>query len=198
MAYRAFKRTLLQEDVWNPEPDNKAENIINKFNNYWGRMTALDNDESKKLADYDYDQIFEEEKEKVDKPSSFEKINIVKALINTFYWQLLVSGFLKLISCLIIFVNPMLMNLIINFVSNPDEPVWKGYLYAFLMLTASVTDSVINGQYEFKVNVLAMNIRAPLISTIYKKVINYLPNFQFNYIYCTLFLLLELKIVKQW
>jgi len=171
MAYRGFKRSLLQEDVWDLEPKNKTESLINRFNIYWHKMSASDDEESKKLADYDYDQRFEEEKEQIDEQRSKERISIIKALFHTFYSQLLVCAALKLISSLIIFVNPMLMNSIIGFVSSIDEPAWKGYLYAFLMLTASVTDSMINGQYEFKVNVLSMNIRAALISTIYKKVI---------------------------
>ena len=97
------------------------------------------------------------------------KIGILSAIAKTFWPGLLFIGFLKFIASCLTFVNPLVLDHLIAFINN-DEPMWRGYFYASLMLISPMIESLLNSQYEFGINCISMRVRACLISTIYRKV----------------------------
>ncbi|KAL5009943.1 hypothetical protein ScPMuIL_012248 [Solemya velum] len=60
--------------------------------------------------------------------------SLLKLLIKTFGWDLLQAHFFKLLYDGLVFVNPLLLRLLIGFVSDMEIPQWKGYLYAACFL----------------------------------------------------------------
>ena len=68
---------------------------------------------------------------------------------------------------------PQIMKLMIDFVESRalgyTEQYWKGYLYGFLLLAATIFQSIMLGQYFERMYIVAMNVRASMISTIYRK-----------------------------
>lgn len=63
---------------------------------------------------------------------------------------------------------------LIAFVASGD-PNWRGYVIALGMAICALLESMLNGQYEFWINVTSMRMRAALIASIYRKVS--LPSF---------------------
>ncbi|XP_077530619.1 multidrug resistance-associated protein 1-like [Haemaphysalis longicornis] len=50
-----------------------------------------------------------------------------------------------------------------------DEPSWHGVLYATAMFFASMSESLFNGQYEYRIQLVPMRMRSALINAIYRK-----------------------------
>ena len=80
---------------------------------------------------------------------------------------------LKVIYDLLSMAAPQIMKLMIDFVESRamgnKEQYWKGYLYGFLLLAATIFQSIMLGQYFERMYIVAMNVRTSMISTIYRK-----------------------------
>ena len=84
----------------------------------------------------------------------------------------------QLIASALTFVNPMVLDMLINFMDpNSTDPEWRGYFYALLMFVSPMFESLFNSQYEYRINLISMKIRACVISVIYRKVTSTLSTF---------------------
>uniref|UniRef100_T1JBI7 ABC-type glutathione-S-conjugate transporter n=1 Tax=Strigamia maritima TaxID=126957 RepID=T1JBI7_STRMM len=156
MILKGFKKPLIIGDMWDLLPINQCEFVALVFNKYWERVktkVGLKNATSKTV----------------------KNASIVRALWNTFKWPFMFAGFLRLIADSLALVNPLILQLLITFVSTPNEPSWRGYLYAFLLCGCSLLQSIIYGQQYLIMFNIAMRIRAAVISTIYQKALRISP-----------------------
>lgn len=66
----------------------------------------------------------------------------------------------------------MVFSALINFSESEEEnePMWHGYLYAFLMLVCAQLQSFLLGQYFMKMMLVGLQIRTGVISAVYRKV----------------------------
>ena len=139
--------------MWALDRKNTSEEIDEKFNKIW-----IPTVEKAKIA---------RKKDKENLP----KVGILIPIIRTFWPQMLFAATLKFVSTLMSFVNPLVLGLLISFITNPNEPIWKGYLYASLMFFSPMIESILNNQYEYIIVSVGMRVRTCIISAIYKKVI---------------------------
>nr|XP_037273941.1 multidrug resistance-associated protein 1-like [Rhipicephalus microplus] len=58
--------------------------------------------------------------------------------------------------------------MLIAFVSS-DDPLWRGLLFAFTMFFSAMLESILNGQYDYRIYVISMRMRSAMINAIYKK-----------------------------
>ena len=144
--------------MWELIPENQSTNIIKDFDRLWiptiyrKRETALRKTPKGEIIITD--------------------INVMIVLLKTFWPQMLFVASIKFVASFLTFVNPMVLDLLIAFMSpSNDEPFWRGLFYAGLMLVAPIAESLLNGQYEYMNTLITMKIRSCLISVIYKKVI---------------------------
>ncbi|XP_009957095.1 PREDICTED: canalicular multispecific organic anion transporter 1 isoform X1 [Leptosomus discolor] len=94
---------------------------------------------------------------------------LVKTLCKTFWQNLVLSVAFKLVHDGLVFVSPQLLKLLIAFVSDEESFAWQGYLYAILLFLTALIQSVCLQQYFTLCFQLGINVRASLISAIYKK-----------------------------
>ncbi len=157
MIFKGHKQSLKLEDMWALDRNNKTSFILTKFNKVW------------------IPTVEKEKKNAITKASEGEpvitNISILSSLLKTFWSGFLFVALLKLISSSLVFVNPLILDKLISFM-NPsnDEPQWRGYFYASLMFISPLFESLLNSQYEYRINLISMRIRACLISVIYEKV----------------------------
>ena len=99
------------------------------------------------------------------------EVRLLSSILKIFWSEMLLISFLKLIASFLTFVNPLILDRLIGFMTpTNDEPQWRGYFYASLMFISPLFESLINSQYEYRINLIAMRIRSCIISVIYKKV----------------------------
>lgn len=95
-------------------------------------------------------------------------VGVTSIIIRTFWPDLLLASFYKLISSLLTFASPLLLSLIITFVSS-QEPAWRGGLYAGSLFLLSILESLLTNREQYITSVNLMRIRTCLTSAIYRK-----------------------------
>ncbi|OWF48638.1 multidrug resistance-associated protein 1-like isoform X2 [Mizuhopecten yessoensis] len=98
------------------------------------------------------------------------KPSLFRALLKTFGPTYCCAILFKSVSDILQFINPVLLQFIINYADNRDSlPLWRGYVPALLMLFVALIQSLFYHQ-NFKIGMtVGMRIRSALISAIYKK-----------------------------
>lgn len=160
MALLGFKKSLTQDDMWDLPSANKTETIYSKFRRYFDEAVGYTFDVKPKYQSGKLNQ-FEE--------YSRLRVNILIPLIKAFWPQLATCMVIKFSSSFLTFGNPILLDYLITFTGS-DQLAWKGYVLAFGMAACSLTESMLNGQYEFLINVTAMRMRSAVIAAVYRKV----------------------------
>lgn len=95
--------------------------------------------------------------------------SFLKALTKVFGPQFAFAGLFKTVNDALIFVGPVLLAALINFIQTPTEPFWHGLLYAFGMGCASVVQSLFIHMYFFRVFRTGQQIRASIAGLVYRK-----------------------------
>jgi len=67
-------------------------------------------------------------------------------------------------------VVPLLFRLLIAFINDRSQMVWRGYMYAFLLFVVAFVQSMMLHQYFYRCMVVGMRIRSALVTAVYKKV----------------------------
>ncbi|XP_015783925.1 multidrug resistance-associated protein 1 [Tetranychus urticae] len=157
MALKGFRKTLTQGDMWNLISDNQTQTIEKHFDPHLQSAT-----EYIQYSNYDKPTTSSSQRR------STLKVSILGVLIKAFWPVLLFGAICKLISSLLVFASPQLMDALLTFIVS-DEPAWKGYTIAIGMFTAALFQSILDSQYEFWTQTTSMRMRSALLATIYRK-----------------------------
>lgn len=166
LAWYGYRQPLERKDLWALNPMDKSKYVVPLFENNWKKevLKSARRMNQPKAS-------FSAHKQEVDiapvKPQTRQP-SLVMALFKTFGPTFFYGGLMKIVSDLLMFASPLVLELLINFVSN-GEPLWKGYLYSVLMFVAAVLQSLVLGQYFYKLFILGMQVRTAIISAIYRK-----------------------------
>ena len=190
LVITGFRRTLERSDLWSLNREDTTQYAAPLFRNCW------ENEFLKKQAEIDKIPPVRNEEvllETIRKSSEQEPllqsdrarsrlspgsranrpnipfVHTFVIMVKTYWFPFLVCGLLKLIHDCLIFVSPQILSLLIAFVQNLNEPYWHGIVYAFILLSVSILQSVVLHQYFQRGFVLGMNIRTALVSIIYRK-----------------------------
>ncbi|XP_054260596.1 multidrug resistance-associated protein 1-like [Macrosteles quadrilineatus] len=160
-------RPLEASDMPDLEPLNSARVIIPRF---LSRLSSQHRSHPEVLCDKQSGKI-------QFSPKTKPKASILGALLKTFGPFVLLGSLLRLTADLLMFVNPQLLRLLIEFISN-DDSLWKGCMYASLMYAVSILQIILMKKYFIILNITGMRITTALVSAIYKKSLKLLHVFQ--------------------
>lgn len=99
-------------------------------------------------------------------------ISLLKLLHNCFGWQFYAVGILKFIADCSGFVGPILLNKLVGFIEDKNEPLSHGYLYASLMFLSALIGSFAITHFNFWMNVIGLKIRSTVITLVYRKTLH--------------------------
>ncbi|XP_071043193.1 multidrug resistance-associated protein 1 isoform X2 [Parasteatoda tepidariorum] len=177
MAALGYRKPLTADDMWDLPEENTSKYLQAEFDKYWLPLVNKVLNHQKKVKTQlsrRYSEMPTDDNEckvtispdELDK--ELPKLSILKPILKVFGWQLFFTGSLKFFSSLITFVNPLILDKVIAFVGSND-PYWMGVVYAIGMFLSSMLESFLNGQYEYRIYIIAMRIRSCVISVVYKK-----------------------------
>uniref|UniRef100_A0A8C6VN87 MRP2 protein n=1 Tax=Naja naja TaxID=35670 RepID=A0A8C6VN87_NAJNA len=196
MVVKGYRKPLEIDDLWDLRDSEKTQQVFCTFEKnmkagvrkaqrkleIWHRKrkqrlaaTDLTNGLSKAQS---RDTLVLEEKEKKPKKTAtageqssdyYAKNWLIVALFQTCAGKLLKSVALKLIHDFLVFMNPQLLKMIINFVSDPKAYLWQGYVFAVLLFVTALVQSLCLQQYFQLCFEVGMNLRTSLMAAIYKK-----------------------------
>ncbi|KAL6591713.1 P-loop containing nucleoside triphosphate hydrolase protein [Neocallimastix sp. 'constans'] len=169
-----------------PTPYTKAS-FLSRITYWWinplfttgHRRPLEDNDlylldpkfEEKKLTENFYREWNKELIKRKDKP------NIVKTFIRVFGPKWIPSGILKFLSDCCNLTSPIILELLLDFVSNEEtEESYKGWIYAVSMLLLQIAATFsINTYFELVMEV-GLSVRATIIGIMYRKMLKLSQN----------------------
>ncbi|EUB55936.1 Multidrug resistance-associated protein [Echinococcus granulosus] len=98
------------------------------------------------------------------------RAGLVKALFATFGWRVFIAGLFKLGHDICLLCGPIIFKRLLNFLQpESTEPMWHGYVYAFLMFLTAFIQSLMLHQYFRKQTLVGMDMRTVVISAVYRK-----------------------------
>lgn len=101
-----------------------------------------------------------------------EKVTLFKALHVCFGVEFYSVGILKLISDILSFGGPLLLNRLVTFIVNKNESTEVGYLCAFGLFATTFLGALANAHFNFYMAKLGLKLRGAVIATVYTKTIN--------------------------
>lgn len=114
------------------------------------------------------------------------------ALFKAFGSAFLFGVILQFFHDILMFAPPQILSMLIQFVdSSPTtqstddvfdtddtisitqrEPLWRGIFYAILLFIVAIIQTVLSGQYNQRLSVVALRIRTAIIGVVYRKALN--------------------------
>uniref|UniRef100_A0AAF5CVD0 Uncharacterized protein n=1 Tax=Strongyloides stercoralis TaxID=6248 RepID=A0AAF5CVD0_STRER len=152
-AWLGSKGNLEIEDLYDLNYGNTCEHIEELWIKYWTPTL----------------QKYYEDVKKSDDKKSIPLPSVVIQLFRMFKYEFMTAGCIKICSDLLQFINPFLLKLMIDFVSNPKSPLWLGLFYGILMFIVSEIRSFCINFYFYIMFRLGTKIQTTLTSAVYKK-----------------------------
>ncbi|XP_043801955.1 ATP-binding cassette sub-family C member 10 [Apis laboriosa] len=100
------------------------------------------------------------------------KITLFKLLHKCFGWEFYSVGILKFITDSTLFMGPLLLNKLIGFIEDKNEPIMYGYLYASLIFISALIGAFCNTHFTFWMSVVGLKIRSTVITLLYRKILH--------------------------
>ncbi|CAL7934381.1 unnamed protein product [Xylocopa violacea] len=165
MAWKGFRKPLEVTDLWSMNPEDTAKEIVPKFDKYWNKSSQKNNNAQNAKAS------FRKASGQVDFNNGQKKkmSSILLPLCKAFGTTFLFGALLKFVQDVVIFSSPQILKLLIAFIDAGQEPMWKGYLYAVLLLVTATFQTLILSQYFHRMFLVGLRIRTALIAAIYRK-----------------------------
>uniref|UniRef100_T1JBH2 Uncharacterized protein n=1 Tax=Strigamia maritima TaxID=126957 RepID=T1JBH2_STRMM len=168
MAWTGYRRPLERKDLWALKTIDNSSHIINIFNKHWKNELRKARQANRPSETARFLNSGEEVMFTGRNVNYTYQPSILKALVKSFGASFAMGSFLKLINDLLLFVNPLILELLIKFVSG-NEPMWRGYLYVGLIFASSILQFIVLGQYFNYMFLVGMRVRSAVISAIYRK-----------------------------
>ncbi|XP_030839751.1 ATP-binding cassette, sub-family C (CFTR/MRP), member 1 isoform X4 [Strongylocentrotus purpuratus] len=100
---------------------------------------------------------------------SSSKASLFRAVAMRYGEKFLVAVLLKFIHDCLLFVNPQILRLLINFTEDHTIWQWRGFFYAGVMLMISMFNSTLLHQYFHRCFIVGMHLRSAIIGVVYRK-----------------------------
>lgn len=100
------------------------------------------------------------------------RTQLVWALHKCFGFEFYAVGILKLISDVLNFGGPILLNMLVQFIETKNEDEKWGYILVTGLFFSTLLSSLFNTHFTFLMSQIGLKMRGALVSTIYRKTLN--------------------------
>uniref|UniRef100_T1JBD6 ABC-type glutathione-S-conjugate transporter n=1 Tax=Strigamia maritima TaxID=126957 RepID=T1JBD6_STRMM len=145
LLWKGFRKVLTEKDIWTLDDDYKSKIIHQAFDRIWQQKNKEFDNMTKK------------------------KMRFLWMLWEINRFEFCMAFVLKIFADLLTFVSPLMLRQLIDFISNPEEPIWKGYMYTVTMFVASILATTAMHNYFFRLQCIGVRARAAVIAVVYRK-----------------------------
>ncbi|KAG4066137.1 hypothetical protein HA402_010339 [Bradysia odoriphaga] len=192
LALLGFRRPLQYDDLWDIRPEDSSEHVMSEFLRYWNRTVAKCKPTTS-TVNASYKQTRNSASVNISAKKPKKKASIMPAIFKTFGSAFLFGVILQFSHDVLMFVPPEILRLLIQFVDSASaratnttegdydysvddtlfekrpEPLWRGIFYAILLFLVAILQTILSGQFNQRLSVVALRIRTALIGVIYRK-----------------------------
>ncbi|KRZ13592.1 Multidrug resistance-associated protein 1, partial [Trichinella zimbabwensis] len=173
LPYRGWREPLTQNHIWNLTDNYLSKSVVSDWESRWTPKMKKYWKEKAAAVEKTYEVNFKNQKVQVIAESKKLKMptapSVIKTLFQCHKWTFFTSLLLKFAADTIQFASPQILSLLIKFVENTNEPVWKGYFYSVLMFASALIFTVLTQYHFHMVYQLAIKVRSTLVSALFKK-----------------------------
>ncbi|XP_041075965.1 ATP-binding cassette sub-family C member 3-like isoform X4 [Polyodon spathula] len=176
MVIKGYRNPLEDKDLWSLNKKDTSEVVVPTLIKNWEtekakvqrKNQAVYSKSSNKVLNH-VDGGTEEAEVLLLGKNDTKQPSFLKALLKAYGSYFLIGSVYKLMQDLISFVNPQLLNLLINFTEQKDVPSWWGFALAFLMFFCALLQTIILHQHFQYCFVTGMRLRTAIIGAVYRK-----------------------------
>nr|CAD7572885.1 unnamed protein product [Timema californicum] len=162
--WTGYRRPLEKTDLWGLNPEDLTQEVVPKFCKHWDRTVR-----SKERKNQNATFHKRSGSVNITKAGDSKKLpSVLPAICRAFGPTFLFGSLLRLLGDVLTFASPQLLGFLIAFVSS-DDPMWKGYLYAGLILLVNCVQAFINAHFFNRMMITGTRVRSAIISVIYRK-----------------------------
>ncbi|XP_071865552.1 ATP-binding cassette sub-family C member 10 [Bombus fervidus] len=100
------------------------------------------------------------------------KMTLFNLLHKCFGWEFYSVGILKFVTDSTSFMGPLILNKLIGFIEDKNEPLLYGYLYASLIFISALIGAFCNTHFTFWMSVVGLKIRCTVVTLLYRKILH--------------------------
>uniref|UniRef100_A0A8C2FF47 ATP-binding cassette, sub-family C (CFTR/MRP), member 6a n=1 Tax=Cyprinus carpio TaxID=7962 RepID=A0A8C2FF47_CYPCA len=170
LVVKGYRSPLQAEDLWSLREEDTSEKIICDLEKEWAKQwakmqeSALNGTQALGYKLSEQTQLLRKlHKEQI---SGF---CLLRTLAKNFGPYFLTGTLCLVIQDAFMFSIPQVLSLLLGFVRDEDAPLWKGYLFAFLMFLLSCLQSLFNHQYMYTCFSVGMRVKTAVMGLVYRK-----------------------------
>ncbi|XP_029207815.1 multidrug resistance-associated protein 1-like [Acropora millepora] len=179
LIYTGYKRALTDADLWALGKANKAVTIVPPFIQKWreaeNALRGASKSQTTEPADIETAELKGDDADEEVKFSSKDekkkkKPSLPRIMFSLFRFHFLLAIIFKFISDCIMFVQPQLLRLLIDYTEGKNNPEkWTGYVFSVSMLFVALLQSVAQQQYFHVMVTLGLKVRTAVVGMVYSK-----------------------------
>lgn len=174
-AVKYHRKKMELTDLFGLKYDDKLNYLVPLFYKYWNQKSR---DVRKKCERQNtWNKInkltvngYQKSNERYEQLKDIKEISIIPVIWKCFSTVYLSISILKLVVDILMFVNPQILRLLINF-EQSNEPLWRGYLYMFALVFVSSIQSIFLNSYVSHMFKFGLRLRSVLMAVIFRKVL---------------------------
>jgi ABC-type multidrug transport system fused ATPase/permease subunit len=114
-------------------------------------------------------KVFQEAWDKEQNQKDHRPPSLTRALFVAFGWDFIKAGFLKVINDCLQFVGPQVLNGMVQYIRDPDAPLWHGLGLTATVTLAQIIMSLCLRHYFFILYRVGLRIRTAVVISVYTK-----------------------------
>uniref|UniRef100_A0A9J7YN69 ABC-type glutathione-S-conjugate transporter n=1 Tax=Cyprinus carpio carpio TaxID=630221 RepID=A0A9J7YN69_CYPCA len=167
LVVKGYRSPLKAEDLWSLREQDTSEKIICDLEKEWAKQWAKIAMNGAQALGY---KLSEQTQllRKLHKEQS-SGFCLLRTLAKNFGPYFLTGTLCLVIQDIFMFSIPQVLSLLLGFVRDEDAPLWKGYVFAFLMVLLSCLQSLFNHQYMYRCFTVGMRVKTAVMGLVYRK-----------------------------
>uniref|UniRef100_A0A673K010 ABC-type glutathione-S-conjugate transporter n=1 Tax=Sinocyclocheilus rhinocerous TaxID=307959 RepID=A0A673K010_9TELE len=162
---KGYRSPLKAEDLWSLREEDTSEKIICDLEKEWAKQEgAMNGAQALGYKLSEQTQLLR----KLHKEQS-SGFCLLRTLAKNFGPYFLTGTLYLVIQDVFMFSIPQVLSLLLGFVRDEDAPLWKGYVFAFLMVLLSCLQSLFNHQYMYTCFTVGMRVKTAVMGLVYRK-----------------------------
>ncbi|XP_049645216.1 multidrug resistance-associated protein 1 [Suncus etruscus] len=180
LMIKGYRHPLESTDLWSLNKEDMSEQVVPELVQNWKKECTKARKQPAKVVysatgpakpkgSSQLDVSEEAEALIVKSPHGEKGPSLFKVLYKTFGPYFVMSFFFKAMHDLMMFMGPLLLRLLINFVNDKQAPDWQGYFYTVLLFLSACLQTVVLHQYFHICFVSGMRVKTAVIGAVYRK-----------------------------
>ncbi|XP_003727446.1 multidrug resistance-associated protein 7 [Strongylocentrotus purpuratus] len=97
------------------------------------------------------------------------EVTLCRALFKAYGVKFFLLGIVKFLANCLTFGGPLLLNALVSFMENRNEPMRYGYYYALGLFLVTFSAAMLGTHFNYQISKIQIQVRAALITTVYRK-----------------------------